>query len=107
MTVALRTWVLCILQVVDMMQMRVVMMVMEDAFQIGTIQHCHGAPAAPAADSSEHSRSLHTFTKLFHWHQTRIVVTSRYLLGHGKSAVGTHGGGSRVGAARSATDGAR
>lgn len=89
---ALRTWVLRILQVVDMMQMRVVMMVMEDAFQIGAIQHCHGAPAAPAADSIEHSRLLHTFTKLFHWHQTRIVVTSRYLLGHGERADGTHEG---------------
>lgn len=95
MIAELRTWVLRILQVVDVMQMRVVMMVMENAFQISAIQHCHGAPAAPAADSSEHSRLLHTFTKLFHWHQTRIVVTSRYLLGHGKRADGTHEGGGR------------
>lgn len=30
-------------------QMRIIMVVVEDAFQIGAIQHCHGARAAPAA----------------------------------------------------------
>lgn len=54
------TCILRILQVVYVMQVRIIVMVMQDAFQISAVQHCHGV--------RPRSRSMHTFTKLFHWH---------------------------------------
>lgn len=60
------------------MQVRIVMVVMQDAFQIGAVQHCHGV--------RPRSRSVHTFTKLFHWHQhvslSHHVISDTTALAH-------------------------
>lgn len=64
------------------MQMSVVMVVVQDAFQIGAIQHCHGAPAAPAV-----THAGCTLSQIYS--TSTIVVTSRYLLGPKRES--THG----------------
>lgn len=84
------TWVLSILQVVYMVQVRVVVVVVQDAFQIGAIQHCHGTPAAPAVTHAQCTLSQIYST-------STIVVTSRYLLGHARALMGWS-----IGAVRSA-----
>lgn len=79
-----RTCFLRILQVMYVMQVRVIMVVMQDAFQIGAVQHCHGV--------RPRSRSMHTFTKLFHWHQ-HVSLSHHFI--SGDSTALAHTGTSR------------
>lgn len=59
---------------VYVMQVRIIMMVMQDAFQIGAIQHCHREAAAPAAVCS--------LTLCAHFHKTIPLAPQHVSLSH-------------------------
>lgn len=75
-------------------EVRIVVVVMQDAFQICAVQHCDGAPAAPAA--------VYSLTLAAHFHKT-IPLALRYVsLSHHVISLNTTGL-SRIGSIDGAT----